>query len=470
MKMLVLLIVSSAAVAQTISVTLDTYSADGWTVPGITFLTGPATTDFTSPFTPADFLNAQSGPAAAVIQSPYGGWVSALGTNLSPLSGRWIGTNPYAGWSDTTFCTSICVTLAGQGNTALYAVSFQIPGAFTDASLTLNWAAADQLGASNPGLYLNGAAICAGQIAATTNQFAQSNVLTCDHIGSLLRAGTNWLYFDDVNTGVGPNEGGNGPAGLMFSATIVTTGGSPPPSINAGGVVNAANYSAPVAPGSIAAVYGSFQLGSPSEALALPLPTNLSGFSMRFGDLQVPLFYGSAGQVNAQIPWELAAIDEVGVITDPQSQLTASIGGQTSAAQTVNLAPFDPGIFSTNAQGTGQGAILDTSYRLVDASNPANPGITYIQIYCTGLGQVTNTPRTGYPALADPLSATPTTPIVTVGGASAPVTFSGLAPGYVGLYQVNAQVPAGVPGGAAVPVTISMEGATSNTVTIAVAQ
>jgi hypothetical protein len=317
---------SSAAVAQTISVTINTYSADGSTVPGITFLTGPATTDFTSPFTASDFLNAQTEPAAALIQNPYGGWVSALGTNLSPLSGSWIGTNPYAGWSDTTFCTSICVTLAGQGNTALYAVSFQIPGAFTDASLTLNWAAADQLGASNPGLYRNGTAICADQIASTTNQFAQNNVLTCDHIGSLLQVGTNWLYFDDVNTGIGPNQGGNGPAGLMFCVTIVTTGGSPPPSINSGGVVNAASYTAPVAPGSIAAVYGSFQLVSPLEALALPLPTSLSGLSMQFGALQVPLFYGSASQVNAQIPWELSTIDEVGVITDPESQLTASIG------------------------------------------------------------------------------------------------------------------------------------------------
>lgn len=106
----------------------------------------------------------------------------------------------------------------------------------------------------------------------------------------------------------------------------------------------------------------------------------------------------------------------------------------------------------------------------MDASNPATPGTTYIQIYCTGLGQVTNTPPTGYPALADPLSATPTTPIVTIGGVSTLATFSGLAPGYVGLYQVNALVPAGVLGGAAVPVTISMGGTTSNAVTIAVAQ
>jgi len=59
-------------------------------------------------------------------------------------------------------------------------------------------------------------------------------------------------------------------------------------------------------------------------------------------------------------------------------------------------------------------------------------------------------------------------PTVTIGGVSANVSFSGLAPGYVGLYQVNAQVPAGLAANNAAPVAISMEGAVSNTVTIAV--
>ena len=59
---------------------------------------------------------------------------------------------------------------------------------------------------------------------------------------------------------------------------------------------------------------------------------------------------------------------------------------------------------------------------------------------------------------------------MTIGGISETASFSGLAPGFVGLYQVNAQVPAGVTAGSAVPVSISIGGATSNTVTIAVAQ
>jgi uncharacterized protein (TIGR03437 family) len=102
----------------------------------------------------------------------------------------------------------------------------------------------------------------------------------------------------------------------------------------------------------------------------------------------------------------------------------------------------------------------------VDSANPVAAG-SYVLIYCTGLGAVGNQPATGSPAPSGPLawSATPT---VTIGGLAANVQFSGLAPGYVGLYQVNAQVPAGSATGSAVPVVISMNGVTSNTVTMAV--
>jgi uncharacterized protein (TIGR03437 family) len=71
-------------------------------------------------------------------------------------------------------------------------------------------------------------------------------------------------------------------------------------------------------------------------------------------------------------------------------------------------------------------------------------------------------------AQASPLSVTIATPTVTIGGIVALVPFSGLAPGAVGLYQVNVQVPMGAPTGDAVPVILSIGGVTSNTVTIAV--
>jgi len=105
---------------------------------------------------------------------------------------------------------------------------------------------------------------------------------------------------------------------------------------------------------------------------------------------------------------------------------------------------------------------------LVDSSNPAVAGTTVLLIYCTGLGAVTNQPATGSAALSSLLSKTMTTPTVTIGGASADVQFSGLAPGFVGLYQVNAAVPAAAAKGNAVPVLLSIGGVISNTATIAV--
>jgi len=104
----------------------------------------------------------------------------------------------------------------------------------------------------------------------------------------------------------------------------------------------------------------------------------------------------------------------------------------------------------------------------VDTSNPATPGSTVVLIYCTGLGAVSNQPASGVPSPSNPPAATTTTPTVMIGGAPAQVFFSGLAPGFVGEYQVNALVPAATAPGNAVPVTISIGGTTSNTVTIAV--
>ena len=132
----------------------------------------------------------------------------------------------------------------------------------------------------------------------------------------------------------------------------------------------------------------------------------------------------------------------------------------------MTLALFAPGIFSMNASGTGQGAVLDSNYKLVDPSNPTTAGNT-IQIYCTGLGAVTNPPPDGFPTPFGPLVTTLTMPTVRIGNGDAPVLFSGLAPGLVGVNQVNVQVPTGITPGNAIPVVISIGGTTSNTVTIA---
>jgi uncharacterized protein (TIGR03437 family) len=94
---------------------------------------------------------------------------------------------------------------------------------------------------------------------------------------------------------------------LLAASILSVSAQTTEPAIAPGGIVDAASYSGTVAPGSIAAVYGSFPLNSPAQALSVPLPTSLSQLSMQFaGGQPAPLFYVSAGQVNIQIPWELA--------------------------------------------------------------------------------------------------------------------------------------------------------------------
>jgi uncharacterized protein (TIGR03437 family) len=251
------------------------------------------------------------------------------------------------------------------------------------------------------------------------------------------------------------NAAGTGPDSAPSAAVVVG-----PISINAGGIVNSASFApnAPATPGSLVSVYGTFPVNT-AEADVLPLPAVLSGLSVQFDNVQAPFLYASATQANVQVPWEL--------VGRTQASVTALVGSETSTAQTVSLASYAPGIFVIDAQG--QGAVLDAlSGHLIGPSAPATAGSTYISIYCTGLGPVTHQPPTGAPASASALSETPVRPNVTIGGVPATVLFSGLAPTFVGLYQINAQVPAGAPFGDSVPLIVSIGGATSNTITIAV--
>jgi uncharacterized protein (TIGR03437 family) len=165
--------------------------------------------------------------------------------------------------------------------------------------------------------------------------------------------------------------------------------------------------------------------------------------------------------MNVQVPY--------GVPVNSQYQLTVQHGTKLSVPQPLVVAQAQPGIFTTNQQGTGQGIIVKSDgVTLAKPGTPAAIGDTVV-IYCTGLGPVSPAVAEGLPApTTPPLSQTTNTVTVTIGGVNATVAFSGLAPGFAGLYQVNAVVPKGVVTGDAVPVALSLAGQTSPPVTMSI--
>ena len=72
----------------------------------------------------------------------------------------------------------------------------------------------------------------------------------------------------------------------------------------------------------------------------------------------------------------------------------------------------------------------------------------------TGIGGLDNSPATGTPATDSPLSSATVIPTVTIGGVEVEVLFAGLAPDFVGLGQINIQLPAGLPQGSPLPLVI----------------
>ena len=270
----------------------------------------------------------------------------------------------------------------------------------------------------------------------------------------------------DGNSAVGNYRG---PSGGCTQGDFGTWTGDRMPVCSSGGVVNGAHFGTQApAPGSIGSLFGTALAPAATAATSVPLPTTLGGVTVRINGIAVPLFFASATQVNFQFPWELTG--------STTATATVTARSLTSSSQTVRLAAAGPGIFSINSQGTGQGAIQIANTVIFAApegniagaqARPATKG-EFLTIYCTGLGDVDRRPANGAASPASPVANTKTKPTVTIGGVSVSVSFSGLTPGYVALYQVNVQVPDGAPSGAAVPVVVTLSGAVSNTVTIAV--
>ena len=248
------------------------------------------------------------------------------------------------------------------------------------------------------------------------------------------------------------------------------------------GILNAASFTTPVAPGALLSIFGTSLATSMASADTIPLSTSLGGVTVQFvqgsNSYAAPLLFvfpgdpsqNSPAQINAQLPWE---IDPNG----PAVSVTVTSNNATSNAATVPVGALGPGVFASNGLAI---AVNNSDGTLVWPAG-AVPGLTthaakagdVLIIYATGLGALDNSIPDGQaPAYLDNLLRNTTTaPTVLVGGIQAQLVYSVLSPQFVGVNQLAITVPTGVTPGNNVPLQIQEGGVTSpNSTAIAISQ
>ena len=205
-------------------------------------------------------------------------------------------------------------------------------------------------------------------------------------------------------------------------------------SFTAASVVGGATFTPGIAPGGVVSIFGTGLSGT-GQATTV----DMDGTVMR-------LLFATPFQINAEVPLTMA----------PSVHYIRVQSAYGSSQQSVTVSAVAPGIFLIGNPGVG--AITDQNFNLVGPSNPLPRGQAMV-IFATGLGAVTQSGQ---------LSRTNATTTVVLNGTELPVSFAGLAPGFIGLYQVNLTIPAGTPPGLAIPLTLKVGGQGSNSVLVAV--
>jgi uncharacterized protein (TIGR03437 family) len=228
---------------------------------------------------------------------------------------------------------------------------------------------------------------------------------------------------------------------------ILSVMNPPPPVVTS--IVNSASLQPSISPGALVSISGT-NLGTPPISSQYNdsglYPTTLGNTTVTFNGTAAPLLYVSTVQINAVVPYEVAAQKTVSVIVTHDSV--------SSPAFSLPLTATSPAIFTVTQDGRGEGAILNDDPNVNptpnSADNPAAKGIP-ISMYVTGGGLLSQTLPDGSVPLNifDPPYFNVTAPVsVTIGGQPAQILYAGAIPYQVtGLLQVNAVVPKGVGSG-----------------------
>lgn len=218
---------------------------------------------------------------------------------------------------------------------------------------------------------------------------------------------------------------------------------------------NAANYFTRYSPGMLATVKPSANSSFGSTTVTnskIPVPTMLGDVEVVVNGVASPVIYASPTQINFQIP----SVTPVSSTLVEIDVIRASTGQVLSAGE-YRMDPYSPGLFTLNASGSGPLIAQNQDGSLNGTSHPAKAGTT-ITFYGTGEGVIAGAPPDGTPPTG--ALSTAITPTVVINGVYATVQYSGVAPGFIGLWQLNVVVPANVPP-SAVAVAVDMNGTIS---------
>jgi len=188
----------------------------------------------------------------------------------------------------------------------------------------------------------------------------------------------------------------------------------------------------------------------------MPLPRLLGGVCVTIDNEAMPLVMTSPGQINAQIPWGISVGRHTLVVRAVDRNLA-------SPAQSITVAKYAPAAYVNSV--TGQAALFRPDGSPVTKSKPAKRDEPLV-LYATGLGPTTGaTVTTGQPSPSNPLAVTEKVRVFfgdpRYKEAEVIVDWSGLAPGQVGIYQINLRVPGAHWKGDELPVTIRVGGVDS---------
>jgi uncharacterized protein (TIGR03437 family) len=238
----------------------------------------------------------------------------------------------------------------------------------------------------------------------------------------------------------------------IINLTAVPKNALPLP--NPKGTVNLGSYQTTIAPNSLVSIFGQ-NLASSAVATSAPLPLILGGTCVTLNNVALPLFMASPGQINAQIPPATTA-GTYPLVVRSIANLAESASQQVTISKYAPAALVDP---------TGQLLLYHADGSFVNKNNPANRDEPLV-MYAVGLGATTGGKvSAGTPSPTSPLAVSPTAAVYfgdpSWAQAAIIVDFAGLAPGMIGVYQLNLRVPGFHISGDGLLVTITAGGVSS---------